>query len=157
MVEENFQTMFVDFHVWLYQLSLKSQICAFSDAVILVQPLYRIHKETPPDNVGWVCSLQRSTVNVGILCPHKTTLVVDGETNFGVFGLVSLDSFWRMELWENFSHLNNEKIVQCGGHRKGKASTVLFVQHCWSYICRWPVHCGVSLLKCIFLWLLSHI
>lgn len=76
MIEENFQTMFIGFHAWLYHLSLKSQIRAFADAVILAQPLY-IHEETPADDeipLKWRDFFF-------FFCPHKTTLE-DGETNF---------------------------------------------------------------------------
>lgn len=53
-----------------------------------------------------------SSVTLGFLCPRKTTLEVDGKTNFRIFCLVSLDSSWRRGWWKNFSHLSNEKSVK---------------------------------------------
>lgn len=110
MIEENFQTVFIGFHAWLYQLSLKSQIRAFSDAVILAQPLY-IHEETPMDNIWFIC-------NVGIFCPHKTTLEVDGENNLWILYFVSLDSSWRRGWWESFPPWVMKRLCKvCGGRR----------------------------------------
>lgn len=58
-----------------YQLSLKSQIHAFSDAVILSSPCAETVEKPSREHVI-VCSPKTSTVGAGVLGPHGTTLEV---------------------------------------------------------------------------------
>lgn len=142
MIEENFQTMFIGFHAWLYHLSLKSQIRAFADAVILAQPLY-IHEETPADDeipLKWRDFFFFFFV---LIKPHLRMAKPTFEI-FVWFLLIPLEEGDDGRMFSTWFMKRLYKV--CGGHRKGGSGAGLLVQHL--VLCMW--------LACL-LWFLSDV